>query len=84
MTNSDQFPSFSEQAKNTGLLIADVIKDAIQNHQIFASDLEKKRRYDLCQACEHFQSDEKRCKKCGCYMEHKVTFTAAQCPVNKW
>lgn len=79
-----EFPSLPEQAKNTSLLIADVIRDAIQNNKIFTSDSEKKRRYDICQSCEHFEASSKRCKQCGCYMEYKTGFSAAQCPVNKW
>ena len=79
-----EFPSLPEQAKNMSLMIADVIRDAIQNNQIFAEKQEQKTRFDICQACEHFESESKRCKQCGCYMEQKVQYTAAKCPVNKW
>lgn len=78
------FPSLPEQSKNFTRLIADSIRRAIENDEIFSSDLEKKRRYDICQACEFFEAQSKRCEKCGCFMEYKVGITAAQCPVNKW
>ena len=80
----NQFPSLPDQAKNATLLIADVIRNAIQNNQLFTTKEEKKRRYDICQACEFFNAEEKRCTKCGCYMEHKTGLTAAQCPEKKW
>lgn len=80
----EQFPSLPEQAKNTTLLIADVIRNAIENNTIFAKPEEKVRRYDICQACEFFERNSKRCTKCGCYMENKTGLTAAKCPVNKW
>ena len=79
-----EFPSLPEQAKNTTQLLADVIRDALQNNTIFASETEKNRRMSLCMICEHFDAPSKRCKKCGCYMEHKTGYTAAHCPVNKW
>jgi hypothetical protein len=84
MNNSEQFPSLPEQAKNTTLLIADVIRNAIQNNQVFTTSEEKNRRLSLCMGCEHFDAPSKRCKKCGCYMEQKTGFTAAQCPIKKW
>lgn len=84
MSEEQQFPSLPEQAKNSTLLIADVIRNAIQNNQIFAKPEEKTRRYDICQACEFFERNSKRCRKCGCYMENKTGLTAAKCPVNKW
>jgi hypothetical protein len=79
-----EFPSLPEQAKNTTLLIADVIRNAIQNNTIFTTAEEKNRRYSLCMVCEHFEANSKRCKKCGCYMENKTGYTAAQCPIKKW
>jgi hypothetical protein len=84
MSEENQFPSLPEQAKNSTLLIADVIRNAIQNNQIFANSQEKNRRMSLCMSCEHFDAPSKRCKKCGCYMESKTGFTAAKCPVGKW
>ena len=78
------FPSLPEQTKNIAKLLTDTIRDAIENHTIFTTEFEKKRRYDLCQACEFFHRDSKRCTKCGCFMEHKTGLTAAECPVNKW
>ena len=47
-----EFPSLPEQAKNTTQLIADVIRDALQNNKIFASETEKNRRLSLCMICE--------------------------------
>lgn len=82
--SEEQFPSLPQQAKNSTLLIADVIRDAIQNNKLFAEPLEKSRRLSLCMVCEHFESQSKRCRKCGCYMEHKAGLTVAKCPVNKW
>lgn len=79
-----EFPSLPDQAKNLTELIAASIRKAIENDEIFTSSDEKKRRYDICQSCEFFYSDSKRCQKCGCFMEHKTGITAAQCPENKW
>lgn len=39
-------------------------------------------RMDICNKCEFFV--EKRCTKCGCYMEHKAKWEVAKCPEKFW
>lgn len=82
--NKEQFPSLSEQGKNLMDLIGQIASDGVIGKQIFASEFEQQRRYDICQVCEHFESRAKRCKKCGCFMKNKVTFQSAECPIKKW
>jgi len=40
--------------------------------------------YSICQGCEFFSKNTKRCKKCGCFMKLKTTLKMAKCPVGKW
>ena len=46
-------------------------------------DLSKK-RLGICQECEHFNSDTKRCSICSCFMEAKTRLRTAKCPMEKW
>jgi hypothetical protein len=41
-------------------------------------------RYDICKACEHFNSTLYTCKQCGCFMKIKVKFQNSSCPIGKW
>lgn len=47
-------------------------------------DEECARRIAICLACEFFRHDDKRCSKCGCFMEIKSSLRSASCPVGKW
>lgn len=41
-------------------------------------------RLKICNECEHFQKDNSRCKKCGCFMNYKSLIMSSSCPINKW
>ena len=84
MTNKEEFPSLPEQGKNIADLLAKAIRDAVDGNELFASEFEQQRRYDICQVCEFFHTEQKRCKKCGCFLQNKVTFKSASCPIHKW
>ena len=44
----------------------------------------KSARLAACEACEFFIAADRRCQKCGCWMEVKVGFRTATCPEGKW
>ena len=78
------FPSLADQGKNMTELLAKFVESQMEGNQIFAPVKEQKRRYDMCQVCEHFVKHAKRCRKCGCYMKHKVKLEVSECPIHKW
>ncbi len=78
------FPSIQQQAKNATDLIANQVMELLDSGKLFADDFEKQRRMDICIACPHYTAIRKRCKACGCFLEHKVKFTASECPIGKW
>lgn len=43
-----------------------------------------KERYSICKTCENFAPTLKICRKCGCLLPAKVTFSMASCPIGKW
>lgn len=47
-------------------------------------ETEKARRIELCEACEHFIAADRRCQKCGCWMDLKTRLRTAACPQAKW
>ena len=41
-------------------------------------------RLKICESCSFFQSDEQRCKMCGCLVKSMVNEELKTCPVGKW
>lgn len=78
-------PKLMDQVKG----LAKVAVDTVKTGQLFASDVEAKHRWAICQACPHLTDKMpnrlglldgvKRCKCCGCGMETKVKASAAKC-----
>ena len=48
------------------------------------SEQEKAARIAICEECEFFVTADRRCSKCGCWVEAKAAFRTQQCPENKW
>tara|TARA_Y100000004_G_C8921862_1_gene415784 strand:- start:334 stop:591 length:258 start_codon:yes stop_codon:yes gene_type:complete len=81
---NDKMPSMAEQGRNLIKMMQDIGADAVKGREIFVTNEEQKRRYDICQACESFDRIRKRCKECGCFMQQKTAFSASECPLKKW
>ena len=82
--DEQQYPSITQQGRNLVKLMQDVGANAMQGQEMFVEPFEKKRRYDICQGCEHFDCMRKRCRECGCFLQHKTGLSAAECPIGKW
>lgn len=41
-------------------------------------------RLSICNACDKYNKDTKRCLMCGCFMEVKVFLPDVKCPLKKW
>jgi len=82
--SQEEFPSLPQQAGNLYDLFQKMAKDAVIGNDLFVSEFESQRRYDMCQVCEHFEPKSQRCQKCGCFMSAKVKLKSADCPVKKW
>jgi len=84
MSGNQEFPSLPEQGRNFVNMLRDIGMDTLKGKELFVSDFEQQRRYDMCQACESFDRVRKRCKECGCFMKQKTAFSASECPLKKW
>ncbi len=45
---------------------------------------EMSRRLEICGACEYFDAQQTRCRKCGCYLNFKPRAASQACPIGKW
>lgn len=84
MSEEQQYPSKAEQAKNIVNLVQDAIGDVLKGNQLFATEEEQNRRMEICKACEYFNSEDVRCRQCGCFLKQKVSITSSKCPLNLW
>ena len=48
------------------------------------SEEDKRGRIEICEGCEFFVTADRRCSKCGCWMDAKAGFRTQQCPEGKW
>ena len=63
---------------------ASMLKKAVTDGIIIASEEKIENRMSLCYNCIALDKEQVRCKLCGCYMKLKVRFDAAKCPAGKW
>lgn len=56
--------------------------DAIEAN--YADDAVKNARLSVCQGCEHLFKPTGNCKKCGCFVEVKISLEHSRCPIGRW
>jgi hypothetical protein len=49
-----------------------------------ATEAEQADRLAICQACEHYDAEADRCRKCGCFSAVKAWVAVQHCPIGKW
>ena len=80
MSEQDKnYPEMQQMLKN----FAGFAKDVATNPK-FVSLEQFSERMNICRACEYFDADKVRCKKCGCMLRGKAKFKAGKCPIKKW
>lgn len=79
-----KFPSLVQEAMNLAKSVATVVKDAAQGKAVTVSEEELQRRYSICEKCDLFDADKKRCRKCGCWMDMKSKLASMECEIGKW
>jgi len=73
------YPSLGQQAKN----LAQTAGQIARNPKVASEDLYET-RMKICRACSFFDSQQVRCRKCGCKLKGKARFEGAKCPIQKW
>ena len=80
----NDLPSLAEQGRNLATSAQQAMKGFLQGDDVFVDDFEQQRRFDICQACEFYIRERKRCQKCGCYLKQKTKWKISVCPIKKW
>jgi hypothetical protein len=61
------------------------VKDVVTGRAKYASGEVQRQRKQICGECkDQFVLLTGICKICGCFINTKVMFSAANCPIGKW
>ena len=88
-----KLPPTSQMVRNIAVEHWKGLKAWLKGSQVITSQKEAERRWEICKQCPHLLYDETnpdtnkkdgRCTHCGCFMNVKVHYATAECPIDKW
>lgn len=79
-----KFPSLVQEAMNLAKSVAKVAVDAAQGKGVAVPEEEKVRRLAICEKCDIYDIERRRCRKCGCQMDMKSMLASLKCEIGKW
>ena len=62
--------------------LRDIVSGIIKDQEVMSPDELKELRLEICHSCPFYEN--KRCSKCGCFMEVKASLVKAKCPMGYW
>ena len=94
MLGSEQkLPPASQMIRNIATDHWKSLKAWIKGSQVIAPQEIAQKRWEICRQCPELLYDETnpdtgkndgRCIHCGCFMNVKVHYAVAECPIGKW
>jgi hypothetical protein len=88
-----KLPPASQMVRNIATDHWRSLKAWIKGSQVIAPQDIAEKRWEICIQCPHLLYDEVnpdtnkrdgRCTHCGCFMNVKVHYAVAECPIGKW
>ena len=88
-----KLPPTSQMVRDLAVTHWKSLKAWVKGSQVITSQEEAERRWEICKACPKLLYDETnpdtgkkdgRCPLCGCFMNVKVHYAVAECPIGKW
>ena len=88
-----KLPPASQLVRNLAVDHWRSLKAFIKGEQVIVSQEIAEQRWEICKQCPYLKYDETnpdtnkkdgRCTECGCFMNVKVHYATAECPVEKW
>jgi hypothetical protein len=80
LANKEELPSLLRRAANFVQATAQHVVTGMKN----ADDTLYKERISICEKCPLFDTQHRRCKECGCFMDIKARWLEQKCPQDKW
>ena len=93
LAEEQKLPPASQMVRNIAVDHWKSLKSWLIGSQVITTQKEAERRWEICKQCPHLLYDETnpdtgkkdgRCTHCGCFMNVKVHYAVAECPINKW
>ena len=93
LAEEKKLPPTSQMVRNIATDHWKSLKSWLKGSQTITTSEEAERRWKICLECPHILYDETnpdtnkkdgRCTHCGCFMNVKVHYAVAECPIDKW
>ena len=93
LEEENKLPPASQMVRDLAVTHWKSLKAWVKGSQVITSQEEAERRWEICKACPKLLYDEPnpdtgkkdgRCPLCGCFMNVKVHYAVAECPIGKW
>jgi hypothetical protein len=78
-----ELPSFKDMVKSLAGTAGDVARGVLDGEGLLVAEDIYNERINICNSCP-FLTENKRCTKCGCFMEAKTRLKKTYCPIDKW
>jgi hypothetical protein len=79
-----ELPPMKDMVKGFLGTAKDIVFGAVHGEDVLVTEEVYNTRMSICAGCEFFRKEDKRCSKCGCFMEAKTRFKKTFCPIHKW
>ena len=93
LAKEQKLPPASQMIRNIATEHWRSLKAFVKGKQVITTQEEAERRWEICKGCPFLKYDETnpdtnkvdgRCTECGCFMNVKVHYAVAECPIGKW
>ena len=93
LEKEQKLPPASQQIRNIATEHWRSLKAFIKGEQVITTQEEAERRWEICKGCKFLLYDQTnpdtnkkdgRCSHCACFMNVKVHYASAECPIGKW
>ena len=93
LAEEKQLPPASQMIRNLATDHWRSLKAFIKGKQVIVPQEVAEERWEICKQCPYLKYDETnpdtnkkdgRCTECGCFMNVKVHYATAECPIGKW
>ena len=93
LENEKKLPPASQMVRDLAVTHWKSLGAWLKGSQTITSQEEAQRRWEICKQCPELLYDQTnpdtnkkdgRCTQCGCFMNVKVHYAVAECPIGKW
>ena len=93
LENEKKLPPASQMVRDLAVTHWKSLGAWLRGSQTITSQEEAQRRWEICKQCPKLLYDETnpdtnkkdgRCTECGCFMNVKVHYAVAECPIGEW